>query len=412
MTVLMLFIGLAIGGIGAWALMRERLSAAIHGKDDLANQFKALSAEALRQNNDSFLTLAQTRFDTFQSEAKAELEKREQAVQNLMTPIKETLEKVDTQVAALEQKREKAYGALTTEVRLLHESQDKLRTETTSLVTALRSPSTRGQWGEMQLKRVLEMAGMLPHCDFIEQPTTTADDRMLRPDVVVKLAGGKNIVIDSKVPLQALLDYAQAESDDVRASHLATFVRHVHDHMTKLSAKAYWQQFRPSPDFVVMFLPSESFYRYAIENDATLLELGPSQRVILASPTTLIALLLAAAAGWREATLAESARAISDLGRELYERMATMGGHLSRLGGRLDKAVEAFNETVGSLERRVLVSARRFPELGVASDAKLPQIAPIERMTQKVTAGELADGTTRLSELTPVPPNGSETDSF
>ncbi len=232
---------------------------------------------------------------------------------------------------------------------------------------------------------------MLSHCDFDEQPTSGGDDGLLRPDVVVRLAGGKNIVIDAKVPLQALLDAAQEDDDAAHAERLRDFVRHVRDHMTKLSAKSYWRQFAPSPEYVIMFLPSESFYRYAIEQDAALLELGPQQKVILASPTTLITLLLAAAAGWREQTLAESAREISEHGRELYERLATMGGHLSKLGSRLGKAVEAFNETLGSLETRVLPAARRFPELGVSSKTELPPVAPIELAVRPLTAPELVD---------------------
>jgi len=264
-------------------------------------------------------------------------------------------------------------------------------------VKALRAPATRGRWGEMQLRRALEMAGMLAHCDFVEQPTVTGDERLLRPDVVIKLAGGKNIVVDAKVPLEALLSAFESDDDDVREAGLRDFVRHVRDHMTKLSAKAYWQQFSPSPEFVVMFLPSESFYRYAVEQDPSLPEFGPRQRIILASPTTLISLLFAAAAGWREETLAESARQISERGRELYERLGTMGRHFGTLGSRLDRAVAAYNEAVASLESRVLPAARRFPELGVSSKDELPEIAPIERLTKPLTAVEL----TRL-DLAPV----------
>lgn len=230
---------------------------------------------------------------------------------------------------------------------------------------------------------------MLRYCDFVEQPTAASDEGLLRPDVIVKLAGGKNIVIDSKVPLTALLDALQAADEASRDAHLGKFVRHVRDHMAKLSAKAYWHQFAPSPEFVVMFLPSESFYRYAIERDGTLLDLGPQQRVILASPMTLIALLLTAAAGWRDETLAESARQVSELGRDLYERLTTMGGHVAKLGGRLEKAVEAYNETVGSLEARVLPAARRFPELGISTRGEIATLDPIDRAVKPLTAAEL-----------------------
>src|SRR5581483_3282164 len=302
--------------------------------------------------------------------------------------IRESLAKVDEHVRSLEASRQRAYGALHKQVELLSASQERLRSETSSLVRALRAPATRGRWGEMQLRRALEMAGMLAHCDFVEQPTASADERLLRPDVIVKLAGGKHIVVDAKVPLEALLDAFESDDEATREARLSDFVRHVREHMAKLSAKAYWQQFSPSPEFVVMFLASESFYRYAIEHDAALLEQGPRQRIILASPTTLISLLFAAAAGWREETIAESARQISERGRDLYERLGTMGRHFATLGSRLDKAVAAYNETVGSLETRVLPAARRFPELGVAGE-ELPQITPIERVAKPLTAPEL-----------------------
>jgi DNA recombination protein RmuC len=275
-------------------------------------------------------------------------------------------------------------------VQLLSAGQDRLRTETASLVKALRAPATRGRWGEMQLRRALELAGMLPHCDFVEQPTAAADDRLLRPDVIVKLAGGKNIVVDAKVPLEALLDAFDAADDGAREARLADFLRHVRTHMAKLSAKAYWQEFSPTPEFVVMFLPSESFYRYAIENDAELLDQGPRQRVILASPTTLISLLFAAAAGWREETLAESARQISEQGRTLYDRLSTMGRHFATLGSRLDKAVAAYNETVGSYEARVIPGARRFAEHGaVAEGRELPALEQVSLSARSVNISEL-----------------------
>jgi DNA recombination protein RmuC len=351
--------------------------------------FRALSSEALRSNNKEFLQLATTKLEGFQRGARDDLDQRQKAVEQIVAPLKESLEKVDTQVRSLEASRQRAYGALSTQVEALTESQDKLRTETAGLVKALRSPSARGRWGEMQLRRALEMAGMLAHCDFVEQPTVSADDGVLRPDVVVRLPGGKNIVVDAKVPLEALLDAFETDDDAIRDARYQDFLRHVRDHMGKLSLKAYWRQFTPSPEFVVMFLPSESFYRYAVEQDAGLLELGPSQRVILASPTTLIAVLFAVAAGWREETLAESARQVSELGRELYERLSTMGTHVSKLGNRLDKAVEAYNEAVGSLEARVLPSARRFPELGVPATEEIDPIVPVERMVKPLTAPEL-----------------------
>ncbi len=367
MLIAAFIVGLAVGGAVVWFVLRERVAAERRSRAELETTFKALSADALQDSSRSFLDQASDKLE----------------------PLEKLLERVDSHVRELERRRESAYGALTQKVQDLAVGQTQLRGETANLVRALRAPATRGRWGEMQLRRALELAGMLPHCDFVEQPTATVDDRSLRPDVVVKLPGGKNIVVDSKVPLEALLDAVEAEDEQLREARMETFVRHVREHMAQLSAKAYWQQFSPSPEFVVMFLPSESFYRYAIERDRALLEMGPKQRVILASPTTLITLLLAAASGWREETLADSARQISELGRDLYERLATMGSHFARLGGRLDKAVEAYNETLGSLEARVLPAARRFPDLGVPAKDELPALAAIERSAKPLTAPEL-----------------------
>jgi DNA recombination protein RmuC len=391
-----LIIGLVAGAVGAWLVVRARTASERRAQEQLATTFRALASDALRTNNEEFLHLATTSLERFQVEARGDLEQRRQAVEQLVAPLKNSLASVDRQVQELEASRRQAYGALSSQVKLLTESQNQLRTETSSLVKALRSPSARGRWGEMQLRRALEMAGMLVHCDFVEQPTVTGEDGLLRPDVVVRLPGGKNIVIDAKVPLEALLDAFESDDDEAREARLDDFLRHVRDHTAKLSVKAYWRQFAPSPEFVVMFLPSESFYRYAVERDATLLELGPSRRVILASPTTLIALLFAAAAGWREETLAESARQVSELGRDLYDRLSTMGGHVARLGGQLEKAVKAYNETVGSLESRVLPAARRFPELGVEAKDELDTLAAIELMVKPLSAPELAED---LAEL-------------
>jgi DNA recombination protein RmuC len=367
MLIVAFIAGFALGGAAVWLYLRERITAQRRSDAQIETAFRALSADTLERTGSSFL-----------AQATGKLE-----------PLEKLLERFDEHVRELERRREGAYGALTTEVKALRSGQEQLRTETAGLVRALRAPATRGRWGEMQLKRALEMAGMLEHCDFVEQPTAAGENGLLRPDVVVRLAGGKNIVIDSKVPLEALLDAMQTEDDGLRETRMDDFVRHVREHMAKLSAKAYWQQFAPSPEFVVMFLASESFYRCAIEREPILLEQGPNSRVIIASPTTLISLLLAAASGWREETLAESARQVSRLGQELYERLATMGGHLTKLGGRLDKAVDAYNETVGSLESRVLPAARRFPQLGVPAKEEIPNLSPIERAPKPLTASEL-----------------------
>ena len=377
MVIAAFVVGTVVGGLAVWLVLRERVAAQRRTADELSTTFKALSAETLQQTTSSFLDLAK--------------DKIEGVATSQLTPIRESLQRFDQKVEELERARQLERGALTQQILALKQGADQLRGETASLVTALRASEVRGQWGELQLRRTLELAGMLQHCDFVEQPTAAGDGGLLRPDVIVKLAGGKNIVVDSKVPLKALLDALQTTDEQARAQCLDEFVRHVREHMRRLSEKAYWRQFAPAPEYVIMFLPSESFYRYAIERDGSLLELGPQQKVIFASPTTLIALLLTAAAAWREETVAESAREISEQGRLLYDRLATMGGHFGSLGKRLGKAVEAFNETLGSLETRVLPAARRFPELGISSKTELAPVEPIDVAVRTATAPELIE---------------------
>jgi DNA recombination protein RmuC len=336
---------------------------------DWEERFKEMSGAALAQSNTSFLALAETK----------------------LSPLATTLTQFEQQTKALEKSRQDAYTQLTTQVGSLVSLQEQLRSETHSLATALRAPAVRGRWGEMQLRRTVEAAGMLEYCDFVEQSSTRdGDGRLLRPDLVVKLPGGRQVVVDAKAPLQALLDAVEGTlSEDDRAAKMSDFARHVRDHITKLNGKSYWQQFSPTPDFVVMFLPGESFYRAALEQDPALLELHASSRVIIASPTTLITLLRAIAVGWREEKVAESARSVSELGRELYERLATMVEHFATVGKRLDGAVQAYNQTVGSLERRVLVSARRFPEHGIGTDKQIVELAPVDKSTQPPQTIEL-----------------------
>ena len=392
MIVLGFVLGLAVGALAVWLVLRHR--------QNMATEFRALSAEALKSSNEEFLQLAATKLDGLQREAQndleqrqkalqGDLEQRQKAVEQLVAPLKESLDKVDTQVRTLEASRQKAYGELSSQVVTLTQTQERLRTETGSLVKALRSPSSRGRWGEMQLRRTLETAGMLAHCDFDEQATVSSEDGVLRPDVVIRLAGGKQIVVDAKVPLEALLDISDADDEATRELHYQTFVRHVRDHVAKLSLKSYWQQFDRSPEFVVMYLPSEAFYRYALEKDDTLMESAAGQNVVLAGPMNLIGLLKVIALGWREEALAESAAQVSELGRDLYARLATMGKHFATLGARLTGAVEAYNDTVGSLETRVLPSARRFPELGVPTRVEIEPVASIEKLVRPLTAEEL-----------------------
>jgi len=387
MAIALLMLGLLAGGLAVWLYGRPRLRAlgeqvaqeraSAEEKIGLVQQlntswekrFREMSAAALAQNNTSFLTLAETK----------------------LSPLTTTLAQFEQQTRALEQSRQEAYARLTTQVGSLVSLQEQLRAETRSLATALRAPATRGRWGEMQLRRTVEAAGMLEHCDFVEQSSSRdGDGRLLRPDLVVKLPGGRNVVVDAKAPLQALLDALdETLSEEARKAKMTDFVRHVRDHVAKLTAKAYWQQFSPTPDFVVMFLPGESFYRAALEHDPSLLDLHANSRVVVASPTTLITILRAVAVGWREEKVAESARHVSELGRELYERLATMVDHFSTVGKRLDGAVQAYNQTVGSLERRVLVSARKFPEHGIGTDKQIVELAPIDKSTQPPQTIEL-----------------------
>ena len=351
--------------------------------DRLEAAIRALSAEALDQNSTRFLELADARLTGY------------------VAPLKQSLERMDKQLEGVERVRQEAYGALTEGVRQLRRDQERLRTETGNLATALRTPHVRGRWGEIQLRRVIEMAGMLEHCDFEEQRThTDGDGNTLRPDVIVKLPGEKQIVIDSKVPLIAYLDAVREDAtDDERRASFADHARQVRDHIHKLGQKAYWRQLPATPEFVVMFLPDESFLRAALEHDSSLVELAVSNNVIPATPTNLIGLLRAVHYGWQQETIAQSAREVSDLGRELYKRLATMGAHFARLGKSLDGSVKAYNETVGSLEHKVLPQARRFEQHGITG-VELPELQPIERQARSLAAPELAEpGQTALEAV-------------
>jgi DNA recombination protein RmuC len=356
----------------------EKIEFMTRGGDELQNAFKAMAADALKSNNLSFLTLATESLQRFQSQAKDDLESRQKVVADLVGPVRESLNKVDEQIRQMEIKRSDAYGELRAQVQSLMATQSELRAETTNLVRALRTPNVRGRWGEIQLRRVVEIAGMLPYCDFAEQETVQSENGRLRPDLVVKLPGGKNVVVDAKTPLQAFLDAFETDDEEARRTSLALHARQVRDHMKTLAGKNYWEQFDSTPEFVVMFLPGETFFSAALEQDPGLIEQGVLQRVIPASPTTLIALLKAINYGWNQEKLARNAQQISALGKELHDRLRLLASHISSVGSGLDRAVECYNKAVGSLESRVLVSARKFAELGTSVAEDIPELEPIE----------------------------------
>jgi len=409
---LWLLIGLALGAAVVYFVMRgrveherrvaaEKVETVTAARDELSNQFSALSTAALEQNNARFLQLADERMKAQQAAGKTELDAQKRGVEQLVKPVEEKLEAVNKVLREMEKERAQAYGGLNRQLVEVTETQQRLHAETANLVTALRAPHVRGRWGEVQLKRVCEMAGMLAYCDFYEQQTVSSDDGVLRPDVVVKLPGGKDVVVDAKAPLAAYLDANEAKDEATREAHLETYARHIRDHIKKLSAKAYEKQFESTPEFVVMFLPGEVFYSAALERMPNLIEESVENSVLIATPTTLIALLKAVAYGWRQERMAESAREVSALGRELYQRLSGLSDRFVTLGRRLDSSVKAYNDTVGTLESRVLVSARKFDEHGVAPDgADLEAPAPIELSARRLRAAEV-DGDADVDEDTP-----------
>ena len=363
----------------------EKLAVLHAAREELTHTFEAISAKALKNSQESFLELAKVSFSKEQEMARQDLEKRQEAVSQIVDPIRKTLDKYDKQVLEMERMREKAYGSLSQQVQSLARTQQQLHKETAELVKALRTPQIRGRWGEITLRRVAELAGMINYCDFTEQQSRTSEQGLLRPDMIVRLPNDRHIVVDSKVPLMAFLEALETTEEKERAEKLRLHAKQVKAHMHELSRKSYWEQFQPTPEFVVLFIPGENFFSAALEQSPGLIEEGVEKGVVLATPTTLISLLKAIAFGWRQETMAQNAEHISALGMALYERIATMADHLDNLGKQIERCAALFNQTVGSFERRVLVAARRFHDLGVEKKGvEIPHITVTEKHVRKI----------------------------
>jgi len=350
----------------------------------LANTFNQLSNEALSRNNNSFLKLAEENLKRFQSEAKADLSSKEKAIEQLVKPINEALQQTTKQIHDIEKERKESYGSLRTTIDQMTKSQQQLQLETQNLVQALRRPEVRGQWGEMTLRRLAELSGMVAHCDFFEQTHTATENGSIRPDMIVKLPEKRDIIVDAKTPLDAYLSAIQAKDDSERQRELKRHAQIIRSRVRELARKNYWSEYSNSPEFVVLFIPGEQFLSAALEVDPALLEDSMSQNIILATPTNFIALLRAVSYGWKQQALAENAENIRELGETLYKRLSTFGNHLSKLGNSLGSTVNHFNSAVGSLERQVLPGARKFTEMGISSKSDITDLPPVEQQPRQV----------------------------
>lgn len=386
----------------------ERSESFKQAAGELSEKFKALSRDALKDNNQSFLELARVTLEKFQTSAKGDLELRQRAIDQLVKPLQESLQRVDGKIGELEKNRAGAYSELREQVRALATSQLQLQAETGNLVKALRTPHIRGRWGEIQLRRVVELAGMLQYCDFSEQETVSGEDTRIRPDVIVRLPGNRTIVVDAKVPFDAFYESISTTDDGIRLERLKDHARLVRAHIGQLSRKSYWETVQPTPEFVLLFLPGENFYSAALEQDPKLIEDGVNQGVIIATPTTLIALLKAVSYGWRQEQMAANAQEVSKLGKDLYDRLRKFTDYFADIGKNLDRALEAYNRGVGSLEARVLVTARKFKERGAIAGEEIEVLEPVDKAARSLSLDEGG----LFPELLAPEPEAKEDDSF
>lgn len=378
-------LGLGIGTWVMWLIQKTKLKTL----EDQSNIFEALSSKALQANNQSFLDLAAQKLETFQTQAKGDLEQKQQSFQSIVDPVKERLQKFDEQLQKLESKREGAYSSLQQQVQFLQESSQNLKIETTNLIQVLKGSSqARGKWGENQLRRIVELAGMVKHCDFFEQTSVTTPTGEIRPDMIVKLAGNKNIVLDAKVSLTSYMEAMESQDETVRKQKLQNHAKQIRTHIQSLGRKSYFEHFNPSPDFVLLFLPTDEIYNAAIIHDPEIFDVGVKEKVIIATPTILITLLKLVAIGWKDSEIEKNAKEISTLGKDLYERISKMSSHFSDLGKKLGGAVGSYNDMLGSLENRVLTTARKFQNLQLGTPS-IPKLEQIDQLPREIQAEEL-----------------------